>query len=76
MNASEYERLQLVEGKQAAYEKATRENRAREALARAGYRLLHRRGQQYWVMPAVPETLDQIERWLEKSNGKVRSKKS
>jgi hypothetical protein len=42
--------------------------RVREGLAMVGYRLLHRRGNQYWMLPKAPMTLDQIERWLEKNS--------
>jgi hypothetical protein len=45
--------------------------RVREGLAKVGYRLMHRRGKQYWMLPMVPMTLDQIEAWLEKSSGEV-----
>jgi hypothetical protein len=71
MNASEYERIQLIEGQQVASEKVARETRVREALARVGYRLMHRRGQQYWMLPTAPQTLDEIETWLKKSNRKA-----
>jgi hypothetical protein len=67
----------MVEALLHAYEQTEREDeidleeqkvRVREGLAQRGYRLMHRRKQQYWVMQATPLTLDQIETWLEKSN--------
>lgn len=40
--------------------------RIRSELARKGYKLLHRRKGQYWVMMGQPMTLDQIEQILAK----------
>jgi hypothetical protein len=40
-----------------------REMAIRAQLARRGYRLMHRRNGQYWVMLADPMTLDDIEAW-------------
>jgi hypothetical protein len=40
--------------------------RIRSELARKGYKLLHRRKGQYWVMMDQPMTLDQIEQTLAK----------
>jgi hypothetical protein len=39
--------------------------KVRGQLARRGYRLMHRRKGQYWVMFDIPMTLDEIEAWLE-----------
>jgi hypothetical protein len=60
-----------------AYEQTEREDeidleeqkvRVREGLARYGYRLMHRRKGQYWLLHSTPRTLDQIESWLENTN--------
>jgi hypothetical protein len=40
--------------------------RARALLAQRGYRLMHRRNGQYWVMIDSPMTLDQIEASIER----------
>jgi hypothetical protein len=42
-----------------------RETAVRAHMARHGYRLMHRRNGQYWVMFAEPITLDQIEAWVQ-----------
>ncbi len=60
-----------------AYEQTEREDeidleeqkvRVREGLAGYGYRLMHRRKRQYWLLHSTPRTLDQIESWLENTN--------
>ncbi len=40
-----------------------REIAIRAHMARRGYRLMHRRNGQYWVMFDHPMTLDEIEGW-------------
>jgi hypothetical protein len=45
--------------------------RLREALAAKGYRLMHRRKGQYWMMHSTPRTLAQIESWLENTKGRA-----
>jgi hypothetical protein len=42
-----------------------REEKVRSRVARKGYRLMHRRNRQYWVMFDNPMTLDEIEAWIE-----------
>lgn len=42
-----------------------RETAIRAHMARRGYRLMHRRNGQYWVMFDEPMTLDQIEAWVQ-----------
>jgi hypothetical protein len=41
------------------------EQRVREKAARDGYRLMHRRGNQYWLMLARPMTIEEIDYWIE-----------
>src|SRR5712671_4430399 len=64
MIKSEFDWLQFELGVTAAQEKLAQENRVREALAQRGFRLMHRRGNQYWVMYSQPQTLDEIEHEL------------
>lgn len=45
-----------------------REISVRAHMARRGYRLMHRRNGQYWVMLADPMTLDEIEAWAQPRN--------
>jgi hypothetical protein len=45
-----------------------REIAVRAQMARRGYRLMHRRNGQYWVMLAEPMTLDEIEAWARPRN--------
>jgi hypothetical protein len=40
-------------------------SRVREKVAQRGYRLMHRRNGQYWVMFAQPMTLPEIETWVD-----------
>jgi hypothetical protein len=42
-----------------------REIDLRAHMAEFGYRLMHRRNGQYWLMIAEPMTLDQIEDWAQ-----------
>lgn len=51
----------VKEGTRAA---KAREMRVRSQLARRGYRLMHRRKGQYWVMFDQPMTLPEIETWV------------
>jgi len=41
-----------------------REIAVRAHMAQRGYRLMHRRNGQYWVMLADPMTLDEVEAWV------------
>jgi hypothetical protein len=45
-----------------------REIAVRAHMARRGYRLMHRRNGQYWVMLGDPMTLDEIEAWVRPRN--------
>jgi hypothetical protein len=45
-----------------------REIGVRAHMARRGYRLMHRRNGQYWVMLGAPMTLDEIEAWTRPRN--------
>ncbi len=45
-------------------EQQVREGRVRELAARAGYRIMHRRNGQFWLMYGKPVMLDWIEQWL------------
>jgi hypothetical protein len=45
-----------------------REIAVRAHMARRGYRLMHRRKGQYWVMLGDPMTLDEIEAWARPRN--------
>jgi hypothetical protein len=47
------------------FEAEARESRVRARMAKQGYRLMHRRNGQYWVMFDEPKTLDEIEVWIE-----------
>ena len=40
-----------------------RESAIRAHIAGCGYRLMHRRNNQYWLMLAEPMSLDEIEVW-------------
>jgi hypothetical protein len=40
----------------------------RARMAQQGYRLLHRRKEEYWVMFSAPMTLRQIEVWIDPQN--------
>jgi hypothetical protein len=42
-----------------------RQAKVRSQAARKGYRLMHRRSGQYWVLFGSPMTLDEIEAWME-----------
>ena len=41
-----------------------REIKVRKQVAQRGYRLMHRRNGQYWVMFDQPMTLSEIETWI------------
>jgi hypothetical protein len=41
-----------------------REMKVRSQLARRGYRLMHRRKGQYWVMLDEPMTFEEIDAWI------------
>jgi hypothetical protein len=45
--------------------KVEQEQRVRGLTAHYGYRLMHRRGEQYWLMFANPMTLSEIERCID-----------
>ena len=47
-----------------AREANSREIKVRERVAQRGYRLMHRRNGQYWVMFDEPMTLPEIETWV------------
>jgi len=44
--------------------RSRKEEAIRADLARNGYKLMHRRRGQYWLMLQTPMTLDGIEQWL------------
>ncbi len=45
-------------------EVATREIKVRQRVVQRGYRLMHRRHGQYWLMFDQPMTLPEIEIWV------------
>jgi hypothetical protein len=45
-------------------EAEAREIKVRERVAQRGYRLMHRRHGQFWVMFSQPMTLPEIETWV------------
>jgi hypothetical protein len=42
----------------------TQEQRVRALAAANGYRIMHRRGGQYWLLLSDPMSLDGVEDWL------------
>jgi hypothetical protein len=52
-----------------ALEAEAREIQVRKKVAQRGYRLMHRRNGQYWVMFDQPMTLPEIETWVGRRRG-------
>jgi hypothetical protein len=44
------------------------ETKVRKIMGELGYKIMHRRNGEYWIMSDTPKTLDQIEAWIERQS--------